>query len=112
MFSRETFFDELVKLGAISDETARRSLDRLDSLEKSKATPKQVLRYGTVGALAAPAIGALGNVIEGKPLEGLRTIGAQAVKGALGSGAIPIARQALDRRAEMGTLKKYMQEHE
>jgi hypothetical protein len=111
MFSRETLFDELVKLGAISDETARRSLDRLDSLEKNKTTPGQVARYGTVGALAAPAIGVLGNVIEGKPTS-LRGVGANAIKGALSSGAIPIARQALDRRAEIGTLKQYMQEHD
>lgn len=106
------FFDELVKLGAISDEDARRSLDRLDSLEKNKPTLGQVGRYGAVGALAVPAINAVGNVIAGKsPLEGgWRGVASNAVKGGLSASAIPIARQALDRRAEVGHLKKYMQQ--
>jgi hypothetical protein len=109
---------ELVKLGAISDSHARRSLDRLETLEKNKPTGGQVARYATLGAVAAPAIGALGNVVRGKPpLEGagaagkLRDLAAQSVKGGLTSGAIPLVRSHLDRRAEIGTLRQYLNEN-
>src|SRR5258706_13948210 len=90
---------ELAKLGAISDSHARRSLDRLETLEKNKPTGGQVARYATLGAVAAPAIGALGNVIGGKPpLEGagvgskLPELAAHSVKGGLTSGAFPVVR--------------------
>jgi hypothetical protein len=107
----DAFFDELEKLGAISHEQARRSLDRLSTLEQTKPTGGQVARYGALGAMTVPAIGALGNVIAGKPLGGAREIASQAVKGALTAGAVPFAQKALDRRAEMGTLQKFMQEN-
>lgn len=113
------FFDELVKLGAISDEEAQKSVDRLEALEKSKPTLGQMGRYGAVGALAAPAIGAVGNLVAGRPVfegnnmvEKVRGVAGQAVKGGLGASVIPVARTALDRRAEVGHLKNYMkQEH-
>jgi hypothetical protein len=42
----------------------------------------------------------------------LRSAAASAAKGALGMGALPLVRNALDRRAESGQLKKYLtQEH-
>ena len=49
-FRADSLFDELEKLGAISDDQARRSLDRLDQLDKNKPTPGQVGRYGALGA--------------------------------------------------------------
>lgn len=107
------FVDELEKLGAVSDEHAQRSLERLHSLEKSRPTLGQVGRYGAIGAVAGPAISAVGNLIEKKsPFGSARTLAAQAVKGGLSASAIPIARGHLDRRAEIGTLKKYISERE
>lgn len=106
--------DELEKLGAISDDEARKALDRIDTLEKSNPTSKQVARYATIGAVAGPAVSALGNVIKGDPTFGgkskLRHIVGEAAKGAVASGAIPLVRGHLDRKAELGTLKQYMQE--
>lgn len=110
------FFDELEKLGAISDEQARRSLDRLDSLEKSKPTMGQVGRYAALGAAAGPAIGAASNVLKGKnPLDfstgnKMRGVIGEAAKGALGMGAVPLVRSHLDRRAEKSTLRQYMKQ--
>lgn len=106
-------FDELTKLGAVSDEEARRSLDRYDQLEKQSPTPAQVGRYGALGAGA----GALGHVmsraIEGgvnKPTP--RSALGAAASGALAMGAVPLVRGVLDRRAERRTLKDYLtQEH-
>lgn len=107
------FVDELLKLGAISDEHAQKSLDRLDTLERNRPTLKQVGRYGAIGALAGPAISAVGNIIEKKPaFGGLRSIAAQAAKGSLSAGALPLVRTHLDRHAEIGTLKKYVKERE
>jgi len=113
-----SLFDELAKLGAISDEQAQRSLDRLDSLEKSKPTWSQLGRYTGIGAVAGPAISAIGNAVAGKPIlegtrgiEKFRNVAANAVKGGLSAGAIPIARHALDRRAEIGQLREYLSEH-
>jgi hypothetical protein len=104
-------FDELAKLGAISDADAQKSIDRLDALEKTKPTGGQVARYGALGAGA----GALGHVvarsIEGAPFGRRSALGA-AASGAIGMGAVPLIRGALDRRSEKGTLRDYMtQEH-
>lgn len=113
-----TILDELEKLGAISPEQARRSLDRLDVLERNRPTGGQVARYGALGAATAPVIGMVSNVIRKKPIiEGklladkARSVAADAAKGALGMGAVPLARGQLDHRAEMGTLKNFLKEN-
>jgi hypothetical protein len=110
--NRASFFDELAKLGAISDEQAQKSIEQLEQLERNKPTLGQVGRYAGLGALAGPAISTIGNVVAGKKaLEGgLRGIASKAVTGALSAGAVPLARSALDRRASIGQLKKYMQQ--
>jgi hypothetical protein len=108
-----SFVDELAKLGAVSDEHAQRSLERLESLNKNRPTLGQVGRYGAIGAVAGPAIGALSNIVEKKPpLGSARAVAAQALKGGLSASAIPLARAHFDRRAELGTLNKYVSEHE
>lgn len=104
--------DELEKLGAVSPEQARRALDQLDALEQNKADARQVARYGISGALTGAGISALGNVIEKKPIGGLRGVGAMAVKGALGAGAVPLLQAHLDRKAQMGTLQQFVQQQE
>lgn len=109
--------EALVKAATVTHEQARRSLDRLDSLERNKPTAGQLARYGSIGGLGGAAIGAVGNAIEtGTGLKGatpkakVLNMAANAAKGALGGGAIPLLRMHSDRRAEMGTLRKYMQE--
>lgn len=104
--------DELEKLGAVSPQQARTSLDRLDTLEQNKPTSGQVARYAGLGAVTAPAVGMLSNAIRKKPVfEGLRGVAADATKGAIGMGAMPLLRGHLDRQAEIGTLKKYLHEN-
>lgn len=110
--------DELEKLGAISDEQARRALDRAETLEKNKPTVGQVGRYAGLGAVAGPGIRMVGNVIKKKhPLDfgagvgKLRGVASEAATGAIASGAIPMIRSHLDRRAEIGTLKTYLKEN-
>jgi hypothetical protein len=108
-----SFIAELVKLGAVSDEHAQKAIERLDSLEKNHPTVGQLGRYGAIGAVAGPAISAVGNIIERKPAFGsLRNVAASAVKGGLGASTIPLARVHFDRKAEVGTLKKYVNERE
>jgi len=107
----------LAKSAAVSPDAARRSLDRLDTLERNKPNVGQVARYGGIGALGGAAAGALGNAIEhGTALKGatpkakaLNLVSA-AAKGAIGGGALPLLRSHSDRHAEMGTLRKFMQE--
>ena len=107
----------LGKFANVTLEHARRSLDRLDSLERNKPTVGQAARYGALGAAGGAAIGAIGNAIEhGTALKGATpkakalNLAANAVKGSLGGGAIPLARASLDRRAELGTLRRFMHE--
>jgi hypothetical protein len=105
--------DELMKLGAITDTQAEKSIDRLEALEKQAPTAGQVGRYGALGAGA----GALGHVMS-RAIEGginrptPRSALGAAASGALAMGAVPLVRGALDRRAERKTLKDYLsQEH-
>lgn len=110
--------DELEKMGAVSTEQARRALDQLDALEQDKPGVKQVARYGITGAGAGAAFGALGNAIAKRPFavaaggQGVRGLAADAVKGALGAGALPLVQSGLDRRAQMGTLKRFVTQPE
>lgn len=108
-------FDELVKLGAVSDVQAASALDKLDSLEKSKPTGEQAVRYGALGAGAGLASRALGDVVEhgmGGALSAERLLprryAAAALTGGLMAGATPMIRSSLDRRAEMGKLRAYL----
>jgi len=120
--------DELAKLGAISDEQAQRSLERYESLQKASPTTGQVGRYAALGAVAGPAIAAVGQAVRGGRAEGvsrvghllgakkvgdsaLRSLAANSATGAVSSGAIPLLRQHMDRHAEMHTLKKYLHEN-
>lgn len=111
------FLDELEKLGAVSDEQARRSLDRLDTLEQQQPTASQVARYAGVGAASGLGARALSDAISEKTLfhgskgsfrKGLGV----AAAGALTSGAVPLIRAHLDRQAEEETLKRYLIEQE
>lgn len=110
-----SFFDELVKLGAVSDDQAQAALDRLESLERSKPTVGQAVRYGTLGAGAGLATRGLGDVIEHGMQGALsserflpRRYAAAAATGGLMAGAVPMMRSAWDRRAEKGKLKQYL----
>ncbi len=106
---------EWIKSAAVSVDDARRSMDRLDTLERNKPTLRQVGRYGAIGGLGGAAAGAVGNVIEhGSALRGATpkaqalNLAASAAKGAIGGGALPLLRSHSDRHAEMGTLRKFM----
>ncbi len=115
----ESFFDELNKLGAVSDQEAARALATLQDLEQNKPTTQQTLGYAGIGALANPLMHAAGNIIKKRsPFEGvslgdkLRDVGAQAVKGGVGGTAVSIAQQQLDRHQNMGKLKSYVAERD
>lgn len=120
MINKTAFFDELAKVGAITDEQARASLDRLDTLERNRPTVQQVGRYATLGAVAGPAMSLAGNLIKKGPRGALdfggktplRGLLGDAAKGAIGGGLVPLARNQLDRRAEIGTLRTFMKQHE
>lgn len=125
------FIDELIKSAAdatkrISDADAEKAYDQLQSLERSRPTGGQVARYAALGATAAPVIGAVKDVIQGKTPFGLvrgarlsgqvkpmlRDIAGSATAGALSSGAVPLVRGHLDRQAHIGTLKSYINQYE
>jgi hypothetical protein len=128
--SMPAMLDELSKLGTVSDEEAQKALKRYESLEEGTPSAGQVARYAGLGAVAGPAVNAVGNAIRGGRGKGQSLVGhlvgakgkspgaiarglaGSAVTGAIGSGAIPLVRDHLDRRAEMGTLRQYMAERE
>lgn len=117
---KDAFFEELAKVGAISEEQARASLDRLDTLERNKPTMGQVGRYAGLGAVAGPVMSTVSNVIKHGPSGAInfggksiaRGILGDAAKGAIGGGLVPLARNHLDRRGEIGTLKTFVHEHQ
>ena len=94
---------ELQKLGAVSEEHVQHARKKLDQVG-------QMGRYALVGATAAPAIGALGDLVSGAPLLGgsgnrMRGALASSMKGARGASIIPVARNALDRQAQLSKKK-------
>ena len=106
------------KIAAVSEEQARGSLNRLDSLERNKPTLRQVGRYGTLGAVAAPVASMVTNAVRGKPMLDagtnigkLREVAGRAAGGAITGGAIPLLRSHLDRKAELGTLRRFVDEN-
>jgi len=106
------------KIAAVSEEQARGSLDRLDTLERNKHTLRQVGRYGALGAVAAPIASIATNAIRGKPLleagtavHKLREVVGRGAGGAVTGGAIPLLRSHLDRQAELGTLRRFVDEN-
>ena len=111
-------FDELEKLGAVTDEQAQTALDRYEVLEKNKPSAGQVGRYAALGAVAGPAVGVVGNVLKARhPLNfgsNYKSLGvmSEAAKGALGMGVVPIVRHKMDQESEKKTLKAYIKEHE
>lgn len=121
---KRAMLEELEALGyitskiaaTVSDEQARRAMDRLDQLEQSKPTLHQAARYGAIGAIAGPAISTAGKLLSGNPVisgKGVaRTLAGEAMKGALGGGAMPLITNQLDRKSEIGTLRKYVAENQ
>lgn len=135
-YVKEAMYAELENMGeelgqvifklAVSEQDAERALDRYDNLQRNKLTTGQVGRYAGIGAVAGVGSTALGNLIKGGPgslstkltdarapgVGGMvRGLASSAVKGAIAGGAVPIIRQRFDRRAELGTLKKYIDEN-
>lgn len=116
---REEFF----KI-AVSAEAARKSLDRLEQLDTQAPTPEQVGRYGALGAATGVGLGMLGNKFRGKGLIDpvvdtagkairygrLRAVGSDALKGAVATGAVPLLRNQLDRKAEESNLRRFLAE--
>jgi hypothetical protein len=119
------FFDELQKLGMVSDDEAARALQSLQDLEENKPSAKQTLGYMGIGAAATPIMHMAGNAIRGRPLLGdvdalkslagnarlmhmARDAGAQAFKGGVGGTVVSIGQQQLDRHHNMGKLREYV----
>lgn len=134
------YINELVKEAAsavaagraapITDDEAEKAYDQLQSLEKARPSRPQIQRYAALGAVAGPTIGAISDVIKGQaPLGYLRraaggtgfrsqikpmarNLAGNATAGALSSGAVPLVRAHLDRKAHMGTLQNYVNQYE
>lgn len=112
-------FNELEKLGAVSDAEAARALQSLQDLEDNKPTIGQTLGYAGIGAAATPLIHMAGNVIrKGRPFEGagsldkLREVGSQVFKGGIGGTAVSIGQQQFDRHHNMNKLRSYVAERD
>jgi len=112
--------EEGEKLGAISDQEAEHSLNRLEQLEAARPTPTQAGRYAAIGSVAGPLVRMATNKIRGKALldfgqapgvSALRGVAADALGGAVMGGAVPLVRNSLDQRAEVGRLKSYLAGH-
>lgn len=105
------------KAAAVSEQEARASLDRLENLERAKPSGAQVGRYAAVGGGAAVGATALKDLIAkgprdvlGGPGKRLRTVAANAVAGALTSGAVPLVRSHLDQEAEKHKIRAFLKQ--
>lgn len=111
----------------ITPEEVEASLQRYEKMQQQSPTVGQVGRYATLGAVAAPVASMLRNTITGggtltgaKPeminkagpvvAHGRALLG-RAAAGALTSGAIPIIRAQLDRRAEEKKLRSFLDQY-
>lgn len=124
--SIDAFFDELEILGELTQLTKQADQDpsnqaienavaRYETLDRNKPTLKQVGRYSLIGATSAPIIGAIGDAIQGgkgilgseKGVKGvIRGVASASVKGAIGSGLVPLVRSHLDRQSEKAQLRQ------
>lgn len=117
--------EEPKKEKQITTREAEEAFKRLRSLERSAPSKGSLMRGAAVGALAAPAVGALVDVISPKALGGgaapkikmLRSLGrgtrkvlGRSVQGAAYGGALPYARHRLEREVEMQKLREYVGE--
>jgi hypothetical protein len=104
---RTTFVDGEVKLARVTAEQAQESLKRLKELQDLREG--ELARGAAVGALAGPVISGTSRVISGvrRPQNIVRQVAADAVTGAAFGGAIPFARNQLERTVEREKLKDY-----
>ena len=131
----EPLLDELIKLNAISPlqfeaarlkrekkpvtkAQARKSLERLQRLEKTRATAGEVGRAASVGAVVGPAAALAYRIAAGSkgraglPIwRGTRDIGATAAQGAVYGGLLPAGRHKLEREVEKQKLREYVGTH-
>lgn len=110
----------------VTDTDARKALKQIETLENNKPGMGQLGRYASIGALAAPAISVVGDIIRGKPILGrtpgaatgqqmtemLRNTLAAGTTGALSAGVIPLLRHRSDVNAEMDTLREFIAERQ
>lgn len=109
MAMKHAMVDELLKIGAVSNEQAARAADRLDTLERQAITPGQAARNATFGAATGAGLGVLSNVVRGaKNPASLRGAAADALKGGVAGGLLPLAQRAMDRHSEESTLRDYL----
>ena len=106
------------KVAAISDQEALRAVNRLETATMNRPTVGQSARYGAVGAGIGAGVGALGHLVEkgailkgNTPAEKARWVAANALKGGVSGGLIPVVRNALDRKAEASKLRSYLEQH-
>ena len=128
------FSDEMLKLSAMTREEAQASLGRLKKLEEKKSG--EMTRGALVGAALFPVGGALAKTVAGtlplfrggRRLKSFANLGqaasnidtgkmgrtwlGDAIIGAVGGGALPVARHQLERNVERERLKDYLSEQE
>jgi len=108
--------DEFCKLNAVTRDEAVRSLERLQQLKKQPMG--ELARGAAVGAIAAPILGLASRKIRGgepivKGLKALvstggRNLAADSVTGATYGGAVPAARNLLERKVEREKLEDFV----
>lgn len=110
---------QLAKLGAVSDTEALSSYNRLHSLEKEKPTTGQVARGSATGAAIAPIATMASRLVAGRgaaggmgAYRGVRDLAASGMTGAFFGGVMPAVRHGVEKKHEIGTLKKYIKEQD
>jgi len=98
-----------VKVAAVTAEEARNSLGRLDQLESVRKG--ELGRGALVGAAVGPVMSNVGRLISGgkRPGSMLRQTAAEMTTGAIFGGALPYARNRLERTVEREKLKDYLE---
>lgn len=121
----EAFRDEWMKLAAMSSSEVKATMQRIKDLEQDVPTLEEVGRSAGVGAIMGPASTLVGGTVGGtlpgtgstgsralKAFKGVRGLAGAAAGGAVFGGLTPIVRNQVERRAEIGKLRKALKHGE
>lgn len=115
-----SFMDELVKLGEISEQEARDALDRYEFAVRNRMPTDQVMRMAAIGAVASPIISLSSNLMKGKSPLGdnkvrfakTREVLTNMAHGALTGGGLASVRQSVEEKAQKEKILEFLKEKE
>lgn len=114
-----SFFDELVKLGEVTEEEAAHALDRYEKVNQMKMDAEQLKNNMLIGAASKPTMRLVSNAIMGAPLiKGApgarlgktRGVLADMLMGSVGAAGLTMLKQHADEQAYKNKVEQFLKE--